>query len=226
MLERVRERLTYANVMATLAIFLALGGGAWAVTLARNSVGSPQIKKNAVKASEIAKNAVRKAEVGAGAVGTNEVANASLRGQDFAPGQLPPGPTGPPGPTFAGFNDDSDPVASPDLLATGTAGLTTINTPASGRLLAIYSSAGVSTLCSSGDGTFGLYVDGVPVPNTRRNFTSGAFTAPDSLLGVTADVLSAGEHTIQLGFDCTSGNHMGGTLVSDRELGAVLLGGD
>ena len=30
MVVRVRERLTYANVMATVAVFLALGGGAWA----------------------------------------------------------------------------------------------------------------------------------------------------------------------------------------------------
>jgi hypothetical protein len=42
-----RPRLTYANVMATLGVFLGLGGGAYAVstTLARNSVGSAQLRK-------------------------------------------------------------------------------------------------------------------------------------------------------------------------------------
>jgi hypothetical protein len=30
--EAVREGLTYANVMATTAVFIALGGSAWALT--------------------------------------------------------------------------------------------------------------------------------------------------------------------------------------------------
>jgi hypothetical protein len=46
--ERLRARLTYANVMATIAVFLALGGGAFAITLKRNSVGSKHIKPDAV----------------------------------------------------------------------------------------------------------------------------------------------------------------------------------
>jgi hypothetical protein len=45
---KLRQRMTYANVMATVAVFLALGGGAYAA-LKRNSVGSKQIKPNAVK---------------------------------------------------------------------------------------------------------------------------------------------------------------------------------
>jgi hypothetical protein len=44
----VRSRLTYANVMATVAVFFALGGGAYAVSLKRNSVGAKQLKTNAV----------------------------------------------------------------------------------------------------------------------------------------------------------------------------------
>src|SRR5262245_58876192 len=51
---RVRERLTYANVMATIAVFLALGGGAYAVSLGRNSVGSPELKPGAVKPQDTA----------------------------------------------------------------------------------------------------------------------------------------------------------------------------
>ncbi len=42
-------RLSYANVLATLALFLALGGTSYAVTaLPSNSVGTKQLKKNAV----------------------------------------------------------------------------------------------------------------------------------------------------------------------------------
>ncbi|MFT3865066.1 MAG: hypothetical protein QM729_12395 [Solirubrobacterales bacterium] len=52
----IRRRLTYANVIATLALFLAIGGGAYAATrLPKNSVGTAQLKKGAVTAGKIAK---------------------------------------------------------------------------------------------------------------------------------------------------------------------------
>jgi hypothetical protein len=52
----LRRHLTYANVAATLALFLALGGGAYAATqLPRNSVDTAQLKKEAVTAGKIAK---------------------------------------------------------------------------------------------------------------------------------------------------------------------------
>jgi hypothetical protein len=51
--ETRRVRLSYANVMATLAFFVAIGGGAWAVTIGRNDVGARQIAKNAVGTSEL-----------------------------------------------------------------------------------------------------------------------------------------------------------------------------
>jgi hypothetical protein len=51
-LSRVRSKLTYANVMATVAVFLALGGGiAWA--LANNSVKSKHIKDGQVKTDDL-----------------------------------------------------------------------------------------------------------------------------------------------------------------------------
>lgn len=48
--KRWRNRLTYANIASTLALFLALttGGGYAASQLAKNSVGPKQLRKNAV----------------------------------------------------------------------------------------------------------------------------------------------------------------------------------
>ena len=44
-MERLRNSVSYANVMATIAVFLALGGGAYAaLRLPKNSVGTRQIK--------------------------------------------------------------------------------------------------------------------------------------------------------------------------------------
>jgi hypothetical protein len=80
---RFKRHLTYANVMATVAVFIALGGSSYAaVRLSANSVGSRQIKRDAVKASEIARSAVESAEV----------RNGSLRSVDFA--RLPIGAKG------------------------------------------------------------------------------------------------------------------------------------
>jgi hypothetical protein len=60
----LRPRLTYANVTATLALFVALGGGAYAAAaLPAHSVGSKQLKKGAVVAAKIKNNAVDRSKV-------------------------------------------------------------------------------------------------------------------------------------------------------------------
>ena len=88
MLSTLRSKLSYANVMATLAVFIALAGtSVAAVTLRRNSVRSKHIAKGQVKRSDIGRNAVNSAKV----------ANNSLRLIDFRAGQVPTGPPGAPG---------------------------------------------------------------------------------------------------------------------------------
>ena len=66
----VRKRLTYANVMSSIAVFLVLGGAtAFAASnLGKNSVGSKQLKKNAVTAAKLKKNAVTGAKIKPGSV--------------------------------------------------------------------------------------------------------------------------------------------------------------
>ena len=55
----LRGKFTYANVIATLALFLALGGGAYAaIQLPKNSVGAKQIKSGAVTPAKISPAAV------------------------------------------------------------------------------------------------------------------------------------------------------------------------
>ena len=65
----MRARLTYANVTATLALFLALGGVSWAaIDLPARSVGTRELKNNAVKSNKIADGAVRRADLAADAL--------------------------------------------------------------------------------------------------------------------------------------------------------------
>jgi hypothetical protein len=85
----IRERLTYANVMATLALFVALGGvGYAAVRLPRDSVGPKQIKEDAVKASELAPNSVDSFNVIDGAIAGNDILPNTIGGNQIAGGAI------------------------------------------------------------------------------------------------------------------------------------------
>lgn len=55
-MNRLRPRLTYANVVSTLCLFLLLGGGAAfaASQLPKNSVGAKQIKRGAITPAKLA----------------------------------------------------------------------------------------------------------------------------------------------------------------------------
>jgi len=64
--QKLSKRLTYANVMSSIAIFLVLGGAtaiAAKSVLPKNSVGAKQIKNNAVTTGKIKKNAVATAKI-------------------------------------------------------------------------------------------------------------------------------------------------------------------
>lgn len=81
MLGRLLHRLTYANVMATFAVFIAVSGGAYAsLKLPNNSVGTKQLKKNAVTAQKIKNGSVTTAKLHQAAVTGSKVANNSLTG--------------------------------------------------------------------------------------------------------------------------------------------------
>jgi hypothetical protein len=82
----LRQRLSYANVAATIALVLALGGTSYAaLSLPRNSVGSEQVRSRAIKSRHVDNGALRLADLGSGA-------RRALRGQE-----------GPPGPPAAKF---------------------------------------------------------------------------------------------------------------------------
>jgi hypothetical protein len=58
--KQIRKRLTYANVMSSIAVFLVLGG---ATAFAASKIGTSQIKANAVTTGKIKKEAITTAKI-------------------------------------------------------------------------------------------------------------------------------------------------------------------
>ena len=68
----VRKRVTYANVMSSIAVFLVLGGAAFAAAtteLPKNSVGTKQLKKNAVVGSKVKNGSLTGADINLSTLG-------------------------------------------------------------------------------------------------------------------------------------------------------------
>jgi hypothetical protein len=86
MTRRFIDRLSYANVTATLALFIALGGSSYAaLSLPRNSVGTQQIRPGAVRSADVKNRSLQTADL-------STRARAALAGR-----QGPAGPAGPAG---------------------------------------------------------------------------------------------------------------------------------
>ncbi|MGN6274588.1 MAG: hypothetical protein ACTHNP_01495 [Solirubrobacterales bacterium] len=76
-------KLNYANVVATIALFIALGGAAIAAGLPKHSVGAAQLKKGAVTPA-----ALRKGAVTAGKIAPKAVTAGKLGANAVLPGNL------------------------------------------------------------------------------------------------------------------------------------------
>jgi hypothetical protein len=114
-MEQLRVRCSYANVVATLALFCALGGTSYAaVELSKGSVDSEHLREGAVRGRHIDLDAVTSSRIEDGSILSRDlrrgavkwedlanrsvtsakVRNYSLLARDFRPGQLPAGPRG------------------------------------------------------------------------------------------------------------------------------------
>jgi hypothetical protein len=205
-LKRIRKRLTYANVLSTLAVFLLLGGAtAVAASLGKNSVGSKQLKKNAVTTAKIKKNAVTTAKIKAKAVTGAKVKDGSLTGADINLGTLGTVPSAATANSLVGrfpFQLYTDP------------GLTTIGQfgPFTVRASCLINSGGNDTaelqLLTS-------------VENAVMDDNSGDEFTPFSVTDNPAELISETEPTGLIGFEAGSGEFAAvapnGTVISSGE---------
>jgi hypothetical protein len=194
MLRRLRPHLSYANVAATLALVIAVGGGS---AYAAQRIRASQIGFHAVTASKVNFNAITTSKVRNGslagkdvrdnAITTQDVRNGTLRFEDFAAGQLPPGPKGDPGAAAAALNGT---VSATGTLVSGT-GVTAITAGAADATYTVTFDRDVSkcsvigTVATSGD-TDGGTVTGAPGDSVQqvtfrtRNFSGDPAQRPFS----------------------------------------------
>jgi len=81
--KQIRSRITYANVMSSIAVFLVLGG---ATALAAKKIGSNQLKPNSVTTAKLKKNAVTTAKIKGKAVTGAKLADGAVNFAKIAAG--------------------------------------------------------------------------------------------------------------------------------------------
>ena len=127
---RPRVRLSYANVTATLALFVALGGTGYAVTkvrgkdIAPRTITAKNVKKGTLTGTEIARGAITAGKLSRGVRGMlpddgfgDDGGLGPFDGRDGEPGE--PGPPGDPGPVGSGCTADRGLLCSDTDLADG-----------------------------------------------------------------------------------------------------------
>jgi hypothetical protein len=182
--------------MATVAMFLALGGGAYAVSVPRNSVGAAQLKRNAV--------------------GARAVRDRSLTRSDLRAGVLPRS-------TAAKADDADPPVPKPGAIKTMTVTTTSAGSVfVIGVLRDPFVTCGLRAGCSA---QWGVYVDGRPVPESGLALTapagSGDGRTSYALFGVSERV-APGRHTVEIGRVLGGAGATAGEY--GIQLGAIALG--
>ena len=101
-MDALRARLTYANLMSTIAVFLALGGVSYAaIKLPSNSVGTKQIRKGAVTRQKLDPKLLSSLTGATGPQGipgaTGPKGSTGLQGNGVQGVEGAQGPTGAPG---------------------------------------------------------------------------------------------------------------------------------
>jgi hypothetical protein len=86
-----RPQLSYSNVIATIALFIALGGAAVAAGLPKNSVGANQLKRNAVTTAKLKRGAVIASKIKNGVVTTNKLNNGAVTTAKLGDGSVTAG---------------------------------------------------------------------------------------------------------------------------------------
>lgn len=210
--------LSFANIVSVIALFIALGGSAYAVQAAKkNSVTSKSIRNGAVKSVDIGNGQVRSADIGDGSVGSADVADGSISATDIDVASLGD-PTSGRTSSFRGACIQNVETYQP---CSGTE----INLARPARIFATADGSADSGAASVpvGVNTCQLAVDGAA-------FTGGFVIAADfspgeafSFAGVT-EQLAPGQHTVRL--ECKGNGTLPGPRIFEPSITTLVIGPD
>jgi hypothetical protein len=191
---RIGRHLSYANVTATLALFVALGGGAYAV----NKVGSSDIRNGSIRSIDVHRNTVR----------GKDVKEKTFDASQFAPlagseaGTCDPSPA-----TFTECAGVSLKLRERSrILAIGTGGEISDGGPA--KAACQMRIDGAATPLAAGPG------------EESEDNTSDLATNGFARTVVTPDPLARGDHTVALA--CSQG--LGNVRIANPTIAAIAIG--
>ncbi len=173
-MKTLRAHLTYANVISTLALCIALGmGSAYAASqLAPKSVGERQLRPGAVTADKIRKNAVTAPKIKAEAIKQGKIANGAIVAAKIAAGTVDSSKIA---------NGAITPEKIPDNSLTGTkvdeATLSQVPSAASAGFAARADTANPEAFAKiDGEGTlFPAYSKGIGVADVKQGALPGIY---------------------------------------------------
>jgi|GEM_PF-2481773 len=220
MFKKLRERLTFANIVALIALFVALGGTVYAA----NKINGKNIKKNSIPGNRIKKGTLTGTQVKSSTLGTvpsatNASNAATLNGQ--------------PSSAFLASNGvraDGEAISKPIDNFT-TASYTDIvaksfTAPSAGVVFVTGSVAteADNSLAEEGELQFRLTVDGTAVSqnnNFAHSISTNTKVNMEDNSGTTSIVtpISAGSHTVALQARETGG----GDFIEGREVSAIFV---
>lgn len=207
MTKRITSRLTYANVIATLALFIALGGTSYAVTaLPKNSVGTQQLKKNAVTGVKVKNGSLSSADFAAGTLLKGDTGASGATGATGATG--PQGATGAAGPAGAQYSSvDGDSQTNPIESNAVSVASGTIYLDQAGKyaMFARFDTTLTANMCAGGDPVLFLSTDGTVLAKSARTFLDSGSTWDDFVLFGKMNVAqAAGNHTARIMAGCSN----------------------
>jgi hypothetical protein len=88
--KQIRQRLTYANVMSSIAVFFVLGG---ATAFAATKIGANELKANSVLTGKIKKEAITTSKIKNNSITTGKIADKAVTGAKIDPAGLGTVPT-------------------------------------------------------------------------------------------------------------------------------------
>lgn len=200
----LKSKLTYSNVMATIAVFLSLGAGAYAVGIGRNDVKSRHIEDGTIRSSDVKDRALLGGDIHGETLNSRQIREDRLNVAQFASVESGGGTCNPTSSVFVECASVSiGAEQSSRLLVNGAGGQ---------RSVGVFS-GGVCRLAVDGE-SLSSALPGSPVPENASSENGFGLTAVSRVVG-------AGTHEVTL--ECNEQN--GDTRIS-ADLSVLVLDAD